>query len=77
MVWIEGVGKMKWLNYIGCACIFTAQLITNEGLLPLSFFIMESLSSCVYFWFSKNKPQFLLNLTLLTINSIDLILELK
>lgn len=68
---------MKWLNYIGCACIFTAQLITNDGLLPLSFFIMESLSSCVYFWFSKNKPQFLLNLMLLIIDSVNLVTKLN
>lgn len=63
---------MKWLNYIGCACIFTAQLVINNRLLPLPFFIMGSLSFCVYFGFSKNKPQFLLNLILLTINSINL-----
>lgn len=68
---------MKWLNYIGCACIFTAQLIINDGLLPLSFFIMESLSSCVYFWFSKNKPQFLLNLMLLVIDSVNLVTKLN
>lgn len=68
---------MKWLNYIGCGCIFTAQLIINDGLLPLSFFIMESLSSCIYFWFSKNKPQFLLNLMLLMIDTVNLVTKLN